>query len=323
VTDNIPNVPTITIGQVAVIVRSAYMSCVNGNQQVPSFEGDPGIGKTAVIGQVAEDLGIGFVDVSAPLLDPSTSAGVPTPVKEGNEHVLHWAIDSRWPREHTHGERGILFLDEFWSASPFVKNALSGLIHGGQMGSYTLPKGWMIVVAGNLMTNKAGVTQTGSHIKSRLERYRVTTAFNAVKKYWTDRGLNIKVLAFLDQHGDKLSTFSLMPSFTPQPVAGKRQPTSSTARPTLMLPSFGCRQRSGCRTQTRSSPTSTAWTTCLSAAKSLTTQAAHVWLMTRAMPTHCCLVWLPTVGQGMQMRSSHTSNATRRSFKRLSYRRRK
>ena len=206
-TDNIPNVPTITIGQVAVIVRSAYMSCVNGNQQVPSFEGDPGIGKTAVIGQVAEDLGIGFVDVSAPLLDPSTSAGVPTPVKEGNEHVLHWAIDSRWPREHTHGERGILFLDEFWSASPFVKNALSGLIHGGQMGSYTLPKGWMIVVAGNLMTNKAGVTQTGSHIKSRLERYRVTTAFNAVKKYWQERNLNIKVLAFLDQHGDKLSTF--------------------------------------------------------------------------------------------------------------------
>jgi hypothetical protein len=207
VTDNIPNVPTITIGQVPAIIKSAYTSNAN-NQQVPSFEGDPGNGKTAAVEQAAEDLGIGCVVFSAPLMDPATSAGLPTPVKDAEEYILHWANDSRWPRERTHGERGILFIDEFWAASPFVKNAMSGLIHGGKMGSYTLPKGWMIVVAGNLMTNKAGVTQTGSHIKSRLERYKVTTAFNAVKKYWTDRGLNIKVLAFLDQHGDKLSTFS-------------------------------------------------------------------------------------------------------------------
>ncbi len=205
--EDLPNVPTITIGQVNSIIQSAFLSNSAGNQQTLSFEGDPGLGKTAIFGQATEDLGIGLVCLAAPLLDPSSSSGVPVPVKKGEDYMLNWTIDNRLPRVGTHGEHGILLLDEFWAATPFVKNALSGLLWGGVMGSYQLPKGWMVSVTGNLMSNKAGVSQTGSHIKSRLERYRVVASFSALKKYWMDNGLNVKVLAFLDRHGDRLTTF--------------------------------------------------------------------------------------------------------------------
>lgn len=202
--EELHNVPVVTIGQVADLISSAYLTdavC----QTVVSLEGEPGLGKTAVVSQVAEDLGIGFASESAPLLDPATSGGMPVPDVEAL--ILKWATDARWPRVDTHGERGILLIDELPQALPMVQAALSGLIWGRTLGSYTLPDGWMIVVTGNLKSNRAATHSVPQHIKGRLERYHVTPSLASTKAYWKAKSLNQVVLAYLSQHPDNLSTF--------------------------------------------------------------------------------------------------------------------
>lgn len=203
-TQTIHNVPTITVGQIPGIIKSAYVSDADCQTTI-SLEGEPGIGKTAIPPQVAEELGIGCVLVSAPLLDPATSAGVP--VTDIDTLILQWATDARWPRVETHGERGILLIDEFPQCLPMVQAALSGLIWGRRMGSYTLPDGWMIVTTGNLKSHRAATHSTPQHIKGRLERYNVVSDFASFKNYWVKTNKNDIVLAYLENRTDQLSTF--------------------------------------------------------------------------------------------------------------------
>ena len=110
--------------------------------------GEPGIGKTAAIGHLAESLDLPLTTVIASVHEPSDFAGLPVlgadPATEGVPMAPpDWAV--RLARSG----RGLLFLDELSTAPPAVQAALLRLVLERRVGALRLPAGVRIVAAAN------------------------------------------------------------------------------------------------------------------------------------------------------------------------------
>jgi hypothetical protein len=72
--------------------------------------GPPGIGKSAVAWQIADSLGIAFIDLRLSQIDPTDLRGIPYPVIEGGVHGMKWSAPLVLPRDLDFDE--IIELDE-------------------------------------------------------------------------------------------------------------------------------------------------------------------------------------------------------------------
>lgn len=110
--------------------------------------GEPGIGKTAALTQLAEALDLPLTTVIASVHEPSDFSGLPVvgdnPAEQGIPMAPpDWAV--RLVREG----RGLLFLDELSTAPPAVQAALLRLVLERRIGALRLPHGVRIVAAAN------------------------------------------------------------------------------------------------------------------------------------------------------------------------------
>lgn len=103
--------------------------------------GGPGIGKSSVIKQAAEEEGVNCIDIRLVLLDPTDLRGLPIP----EDGKARWLPPSFLPREG----KGVIFLDELNCAAPLVQNSGLQLCLDRRIGEYVLPDGYCIIAAGN------------------------------------------------------------------------------------------------------------------------------------------------------------------------------
>ncbi len=91
--------------------------------------GPPGIGKSAVVRAVAEQEGIGFIDLRLSQRDPVDLRGIPVP----REDRTDWLPSGDWPREPE--SRGILLFDELTAADRSVQVAAYEMILDRRLGA--------------------------------------------------------------------------------------------------------------------------------------------------------------------------------------------
>lgn len=171
------------------------------------FWGAPGIGKSSVVNQAANELGFikegyyhlvdgkkipfnNFIDMRLAQVEPSDLRGVPMPDRESSRAV--WFLPEFWPTRSTEsgvrvvvnpdGEEeeieykagscpfgpGLIFLDEIEKAPISVKNAALQLVLDRKLGSYHLPDDWSIVCAGNREEDGAFSQPLGSALANRM-----------------------------------------------------------------------------------------------------------------------------------------------------------
>jgi hypothetical protein len=135
--------------------------------------GPPGIGKTQMVSQVGGKLTMPVVPFHASLREQVDLRGVP--VYDPVTRTTIWAVPNELPQEERDGPIGILFADEFNQASPQVQSALGGLVHDGVCGEYHLPKGWIVVAAGNRVSDRAAAQKMPSHIRNRFAHLHVVS----------------------------------------------------------------------------------------------------------------------------------------------------
>ncbi len=123
--------------------------------------GPPGVGKSQVVRQTAQGLGIAIIDIRAVLLDPVDLRGLPRITDAG---IAEWCSPSFFPQS---GE-GILFLDELNAAPPLVQAACYQLVLDRRVGEYVLPEGWTVVAAGNRDQDKAVTHRMPSALANRF-----------------------------------------------------------------------------------------------------------------------------------------------------------
>lgn len=127
--------------------------------------GAPGLGKSSVIRGIAEEKGIGFIDVRLAQREPVDVRGLPVP-DTANQKV-DWLVSGEWPRDPK--SKGILLFDELTAADRSLQVAAYELILDRKLGDmYTVPDGWYIVAAGNRVEDSAVSTTMSSALANRF-----------------------------------------------------------------------------------------------------------------------------------------------------------
>ena len=109
--------------------------------------GPPGIGKSEVVAEIAEELGGAIIDLRMAQMEPTDIRGIPFFNKDINK--MDWAPPVDLPDEEFASKYPIvvLFLDEMNSAAPSVQAAGYQLILNRRVGKYVLPDNVVIVAA--------------------------------------------------------------------------------------------------------------------------------------------------------------------------------
>ena len=138
---------------ISAVIEQEFSSTQQGYHTPVMIWGPPGVGKSQIVAQVAENHGAALVDIRLSQMEPSDLRGIP--FKNGAK--VEWAIPAMLPEVAVHGEAGLLFIDEITSAPPSVSAAAYQLILDRRLGEYRVPEHWAIVAAGNRQGDR-GVT---------------------------------------------------------------------------------------------------------------------------------------------------------------------
>ncbi|MGW7421586.1 AAA family ATPase [Streptomyces sp. NPDC054813] len=116
--------------------------------------GEPGIGKTAALTQLADSLDLPLTTVIASVHEPSDFSGLPVVGDDPAVQGVPMAPPD-WAVRLVKAGRGLLFLDELSTAPPAVQAALLRLVLERRVGALRLPPGVRIVAAANPRSSAA------------------------------------------------------------------------------------------------------------------------------------------------------------------------
>jgi len=170
-------------------ISNALRVLVSARQ--PAFLwGGPGIGKSAVIRQLAAALSMPLRDIRALLLDPVDLRGLPF---LGNDGRSKWATPEFLPQDGS----GILFLDELNAAPAMVQASCYQLVLDRKLGEYTLPAGWSIIAAGNRDSDRAVTTRMPTPLRNRFVHLEFEVDMQEWSEWAIQAGVRPEVIAFL------------------------------------------------------------------------------------------------------------------------------
>ena len=173
-------------------------------QRRPIFmRGSPGIGKSAIMAQVTDELGIQLIDMRLSQYDPTDLKGFPDPDRAAKR--TNWLPLGTLPYDQE--SEGIIFLDELTSAPPAVQAVAYQLVFDFKIGEYTLPPKWSVMAAGNRETDRAVVFRMSTALISRFQIIDVETNVDSFSQYAIPQGLSPLILAYLNFQQTSLNTF--------------------------------------------------------------------------------------------------------------------
>ncbi|WP_300367970.1 MoxR family ATPase [Hydrogenimonas sp.] len=173
-------------------------------EKVPLFLwGPPGIGKSSVIRQIAEEKGIGFIDLRLSLLDPTDLRGIP--FFDQQAHRALWAPPAFLPDGSE--PEGVLFLDELNTAAPMVQASAYQLILDRRIGEYRLPDGWAIVAAGNRESDRGVVYRMPAPLANRFVHLEMESDPEQWRRWAVAEGIDASIVGFLSAQPDALFMF--------------------------------------------------------------------------------------------------------------------
>ena len=158
--------------------------------------GAPGIGKSSIVRQVADEHQFGFVDLRLSQLAPTDLRGLPVP----RDDESAWLPPEFLPRKG----KGVLFLDEINMAPPAMQGVAQQLILDRQVGSYSVPDGWFVWSAGNRKEDRAAVFDMPSPLANRFIHLDVGASLEDFRHYAFEKAFDDRLIAFLAFREDLL-----------------------------------------------------------------------------------------------------------------------
>ena len=171
-------------------------------KQRPAFLwGAPGVGKSDVVKQVAEDMKLELRDVRLSLLDPIDLKGFP--VVDAIKKQMSWLPADFLPKKG----KGLLFLDEMNSAPQSVQAAAYQLVLNRKIGDYKLPDGWAVLAAGNRASDRSVVHAMPAALANRFVHLDFDVSVDDWNNWAMDAGLHTDLRAFIRFRPNLLHSF--------------------------------------------------------------------------------------------------------------------
>ena len=173
--------------------------------------GAPGIGKTAIMEQVARELGIGLVSYSMTHHTRQSALGLPRIEHrefdgtsfETSEYTMSEIVAAVYDyMERTGLRQGILFLDEINCVSETLYPSMLQFLQFKTFGKHKVPAGWVVVCAGNPPEYNRSVHEFDIVTLDRLREMDVQPDYAAWHTYAQEAGLHPAVTTFLEAKKD-------------------------------------------------------------------------------------------------------------------------
>ena len=169
--------------------------------------GPPGVGKTAVMRQIAEEMNINLVSYTITHHTRQSAIGLPFIARKsygGEEHVvteytMSEIVASVYDQIERSGIReGILFLDEINCVSETLAPTMLQFLQYKMFGTHRVPEGFVLITAGNPPEYNRSVRDFDIVTLDRVKRIDVTADFPAWKEYAYQNGIHGAVTAYLE-----------------------------------------------------------------------------------------------------------------------------
>ena len=169
--------------------------------------GPPGIGKTAIMEQIAAEMGVGLLSYSMTHHTRQSALGLPVIRHkkykdlecEISEYTMSEIIASVYDlMEETGVQEGILFLDEINCVSETLAPIMLQFLQYKVFGRHKVPDGWIVVTAGNPPEYNNSVREFDIVTWDRLKRIDVEADYGVWKEYAWAKGLHPAVLTYLE-----------------------------------------------------------------------------------------------------------------------------
>lgn len=169
--------------------------------------GAPGIGKTAIMEQIAQELGIALVSYSMTHHTRQSALGLPFICKKEyggttvdvSEYTMSEIIASVYETMEASGIReGILFLDEINCVSETLAPSMLQFLQYKVFGRHQVPEGWVVITAGNPPEYNKSVREFDVVTLDRLKVLDVEADYRTWKEYAGERGIHSAILNYLE-----------------------------------------------------------------------------------------------------------------------------
>ena len=169
--------------------------------------GAPGLGKTAIMQQIAEEMGLGLVSYSMTHHTRQSAIGLPVIVEKEyggqryqvSEYTMSEIIASVYDCMRRTGKtEGILFLDEINCVSETLSPAMLLFLQYKVFGGHQVPEGWVVVTAGNPPRFNKSVREFDAATRDRLKVLEIEPNYPAWKAYALEHGVSRCVISYLD-----------------------------------------------------------------------------------------------------------------------------
>jgi hypothetical protein len=185
------------------------------------IHGSPGIGKSYIVNDIAQQNGLDIIDVRLSQLDAVDLRGIPS-IENG---LTKWMPPIFLPQDQE--SKGILFLDELNSAPLSIQAAIYQLVLDRKIGEYSMPKGWRIVCAGNKIDDKGIVFKLPSPLINRMIHIVLEAKYSDWKQWGIKNAIHPYIIGFLGFRPDLLSS--------EVPTSSETNPAFATPRAWSML----------------------------------------------------------------------------------------
>lgn len=169
--------------------------------------GAPGIGKTAIMEQIAQEMGIALVSYSMTHHTRQSALGLPFITQKDyggstysvSEYTMSEIIASIYDTMEASGIReGILFLDEINCVSETLAPSMLQFLQYKVFGRHKVPEGWVVVTAGNPPEYNKSVREFDVVTYDRLKLLEVEPDLKVWKEYAGERKIHPAIVNFLD-----------------------------------------------------------------------------------------------------------------------------
>ena len=169
--------------------------------------GPPGIGKTAIMEQIARECQIGLVSYTITHHTRQSAVGLPFIEKKMyggkeysvTEYTMSEIIASIYEKmEKTGLEEGILFIDEINCVSETLAPTMLQFLQCKTFGNHAIPKGWIIVAAGNPPEYNKSVRDFDIVTLDRVKKIDVKEDYGVWKEYAYEVGIHGAILSYLE-----------------------------------------------------------------------------------------------------------------------------
>jgi hypothetical protein len=177
---------------------------------VPMIHGSPGIGKSQIVKQIAEEYGLQMIDLRLSQCDPTDLAGFPQ-IDAARQKAGYVPMDT-FPLEGETPPKGyngwLLFFDEANSASKAVQAAAYKILLDRMIGQRKLHKNCGLVAAGNLETDGAIVEEMSTALQSRMAHIELVVDPQEWTNWAAENGVDHRISDYIKFKPGQLYTFN-------------------------------------------------------------------------------------------------------------------